>query len=103
MPLFDAAASEARKLRGMETAAAARETDLDKARAIAREIASRHGTVNADEVGQMLFTKHGIKTLGPAAGSLFKGGEFEMTGDYVKSTRKKNHSRLLAVWRLKAT
>lgn len=101
LPLFDLAESQKRKEIGQQLAATANQSDLEIARSIAREICRRVGTVTADDVGQVLKQRHGIKSLGPVAGSLFKTGEFEHTGDYRKSKRVKNHARLLFVWRLK--
>lgn len=100
LSLFDQEKSKQRKQDGQEAAAESRKSDLDIARDIARELCLKNGTTNADEVGKLLFERHGIKSLGPAAGSLFKSG-FVATGEMVKSERKKNHSRLLYVWRLK--
>jgi hypothetical protein len=99
--VFEAQKSESRKARGMGVAADARTGVLDLARAIARELCTSQGECTADDVGELLWQRHQIKTLGPAAGSLFKSGEFEPTGSFRKSTRKKNHARLLFVWRLK--
>lgn len=99
LSIFDATASTARKDAGMEAAARNAETDLDKARAIARELCEAHGETDADEVGKLLHARYGIKSLGPAAGSIFKSG-FEFTGRRRKSARKTNHARELKVWRL---
>ncbi len=100
--LFDQAESEELKEAGMAAGVRMRETDLQFARSIARELCRLQGVTNADEVGRLLYERHGIKTLGPAAGSIFKSSEFEWAGEFVKSGRKTNHSRLLRVWRLKA-
>ena len=97
--LFDPMESAARKREGMAVAAAARPCDLEIARNIARSHAELHGTVTADDVGRKLQLS-GID-LGPAAGSIFKTAEWVFTGDFKKSARKTNHSRLLRVWRLK--
>ena len=100
---FDARASAARKETGMQRAEeAASPSPLDLAREIARELAKQRGSVTADDVGELLHQRHQIESLGPAAGSLFKGSEWETTGEMRKSTRKTNHSRLLYVWRLKS-
>ena len=99
--VFSAAKSETRKEHGMAAAAGKRSEVLELAREIARELCRVHGECTADDVGELLFTRHQIKTMGPAAGSLFKSGEFEPTGAFRKSARKKNHARLLFVWRLR--
>jgi hypothetical protein len=101
--LFDGVESDRLKEEGMKAAAENAITPLELAREIAYELAMKHGTVNADMVGHELWIRHGIKTLGPAAGSLFKGDKWQWTGEYMKSERKKNHSRMLRVWRLAMT
>jgi len=100
--VFEAQKSESRKTRGMGAAAEARSGVLDLARVIARDLCNSQGECTADDVGELLWQRHQIKTMGPAAGSLFKSGEFEPTGTMRKSARKKNHARLLFVWRLKS-
>jgi hypothetical protein len=74
---------------------------LTLARQIARDWAIARGTVNADQVGAMMQINHGITTLGPAAGALFRGPEWEFTGQRVLSSRVSNHSREIKVWRLR--
>ena len=98
--LFDAAESRRRKERGMALAADAVPTLLDRARHLAVGVAVRKGAVTADDVSEWL-EQQGLPDLGPAAGSLFRGPEWEFTGRFVQSTRKTNHARLLRVWRLK--
>jgi hypothetical protein len=99
--LFDKHASENRKQHGMEAAAGAQETNLQLARRIAVQLCRAHGEVTADDVGKVLHTQYGIDSLGPAAGSLFKGGQFVFTGRRRRSERKKNHAREIKVWKLK--
>lgn len=99
--LFDEKISDRLKKQGMEQAEDNALSALELARGIAREIAARNGTVNADQVGRVLKFRHGIDTLGPAAGSLFKGKEWEFTGNWVKSKRITNHSRMIREWRRK--
>lgn len=98
---FSAPASEGRKDHGMSAAAEAKAETLELAREIARELCRQHGECTADDVGELLWERHQIKTMGPAAGSLFKSGEFEPTGTFRKSARKTNHARLLFVWKLR--
>lgn len=81
---------------GMARAAAAKNAELAHARIVARAIALNRGTVTADEVIAAIG-----KSLGNAAGSLFTGGEFEWTGERVKSQRAHAHQNELKVWRLK--
>ncbi len=99
--LFDATESERRKREGMAVAEQNRSELLGLARAVARGIANSSGTVHADQVGRVMKARYSIDSLGPAAGSLFKGGDWEWTGEFVKSARVTNHGRLLRVWRLK--
>lgn len=99
--VFEAQKSEGRKEHGMAAAAEAKASSLELAREIARELCRTRGECTADDVGKVLAERHQITCLGPAAGSLFKSGEFEPTGLMRKSARKKNHARLLFVWRLR--
>lgn len=99
--LFSPIASESAKTHGMASAAAAQPSALALARIIARELCRTYGETTSDDVGQVLLTRYGIESLGPAAGSIFKSGDFQATGRFRKSERVANHSRLLTVWRLK--
>lgn len=98
---FSPSSSEGRKEEGMSAAAEAKSEVLELAREIARELCRKDGECTADDVGELLWERHQINTMGPAAGSLFKSGEFEPTGAMRKSARKKNHARLLFVWKLR--
>ena len=64
--LFDWAASQDAKDEGMARAADAN-TDLEKAREIARELCQINGSCDADQVGRLLFDRYRITSLGPAA------------------------------------
>ena len=98
-PVFDLAKSTRLKREGMQRATNKRRENLEMARDYARLYARKHGTIHADIVGRWAV-RRGID-LGPAAGSLFKGKEWEWTGEWVKSSRTTNHGRMLRVWRLK--
>jgi len=74
---------------------------LTLARQCARDWAKRFGTVTADIVGKLMKERYGIDSIGPAAGALFRGPEWEFTGQRVLSSRVSNHSREIKVWRLK--
>ena len=39
--------------------------------------------------------------LGPAAGSIFRNGHWQFTGQWAASTRSSNHARPVRVWQLK--
>lgn len=98
---FDAAEAERLKTAGMSMAEASRAwTDLEHARKTAEYIAIVSGTVTADDVADVLAAE-GYPSLGNAAGSLFKGKQWEFTGEWRKSKRVSSHSRFVRVWRLK--
>ena len=99
MNLFDEKLGDKLKKEGMEKAANNLVTPLQLARSIAKDIARSKGVVNADDVGRRLKW-HGIDSLGPAAGSIFAGKEWIFTGNWVKSKRITNHSRMIREWRL---
>lgn len=100
LDLFNHRASARLKREGMQRAANKRRENLEMARDYARLCARKYGTVHADIVGRWTV-RRGID-LGPAAGSLFKGKEWEWTGEWVKSSRTTNHGRMLRLWRLNA-
>jgi len=105
LPLFDGRKARAAKARGMARAAAHHNGALGVARDIAKAIAGAYmgdGTVNMDQVAQgMMMAGFNATDLGNAAGSVFKGDEWEFTGRYVKSQRVSAHARDIKVWRLK--
>lgn len=82
---------------GMTLAATNRKELLEQARRQVRLRASLNGTATADDLDEDLRVQ-----LGPAAGSVFKGDDFEFTGERVRSTMDSNHARELKVWRLTA-
>lgn len=103
---FNREESERLKREGMKQAAD-NSASLEFAREVAREIATKHRSdaglscATADDVGAELERRGYSGNLGPAAGSLFKGKEWEFTGQRIRSARKSNHARELKVWRLK--
>jgi hypothetical protein len=98
--LFDWAESEDRKKAGMDVAANSGNENLDIARRVARRVArENNGYCDADKVGQILDDEYHIKTLGPAAGSIFRGENWVFTGEFIPSTRKSNHGRVIRVWK----
>lgn len=99
--LFDQEKGDRLKQEGMAKAAQNNVSDLLKARQIAIRLCAEHGEVNADDVGRLMKKEYGVASLGPSAGSLFKGGQFEFTGKRVISHRSKNHGREIKVWRFK--
>jgi hypothetical protein len=103
--LFDLNEGRHRKEVGMSDAEnnPKRAEGLALAREIAFNLARQYGEVSADMVGTVLKRDHDIDSLGPAAGSIFKGDEWEFTGERKKSVRVTNHSRELKIWRLKTS
>ncbi len=99
--LFDAEESERLKRLGMEAAAGNNRAALNLARRIARALGRQFGKVNADDVGRILKRDYDIESLGPAAGSLFRDPSkcWKWTGDWKKSSRITNHSRMIREWR----
>ena len=74
---------------------------LKDARRIAKQIAMLRldKTVTADDVNAALIRIGITESLGNAAGSLFRGSEWQFTGERIKSARKTNHAREIKVWR----
>lgn len=95
--------SEAQRLKeeGMALAADAQADLLTLARAIAVEEAMKHPRrhCHADMVGRELKRRGLPSSLGHAAGSIFRGDEWEWTGLRIQSQRTTNHGRELKVWR----
>jgi hypothetical protein len=88
------------KAEGMEKAATAKTTELAVARELAVSLARQKPTrtLHMDELRTTLDIL-GIE-LGPAAGSVFRGDDWEFTGQRVESEHGSNHARELKVWRL---
>jgi hypothetical protein len=98
---FDA--STRLKVRGMAISAGKNNIPLQKARKVAESLAlARSGTVTSDDVSRELSRLGENGNLGAAAGSIFKTGRWEFTGDRVMSKRITNHAREIKVWKLKA-
>lgn len=98
--IFDGEESQALKEHGMQVAAEKRREALEFAREIAVIVALRKPSreTNADEVFKEIEDRGGDPNLGPAAGSLFKNGDWRFTGRRVLSRRTTNHRRELRVW-----
>ena len=98
--LFDAAESERLKELGKAKAEANAEPSLlEQAREIARGLDDSEGITADDVMRGMVAAGHEIDCLGKAAGSLFKGKEWEWTGEMRRGTRVKQHAALLMVWK----
>jgi hypothetical protein len=103
LAMFDKHASERAKRRGMTEAERGARNFLDYAREVAHELATKrpHG-ITADDVQQALVERgHDIHRLGNAAGSLFRGPEWQFTGERRRSVRIHAHANELKVWRLR--
>ena len=98
---YDLLGGLAAKDRGMALAALPRKDQLCICRDTAERLCRMQGTCTSDDVRRLLR----IVPIGTNQqnwlGSLFKDKRFEPTGEMVKSTIKRNHGRLLTVWRLK--
>jgi len=101
--LFNYREGMALKRRGMDDAAHAYGRSLlETARRIAHDLALNHPLreCHADAVGKELRRRGLPTSLGPAAGSLFKGKNWKFTGERIKSSRASNHAREIKVWEL---
>ena len=103
--LFNAVEAVRRKEAGVALAAGNRTHLLAYAKGVARDLALRNPLreTNADEVQRHLHAVLGAVPgdLGPAAGSLFRGKDWEFTGKRIRSVQVRNHCRELKVWRLR--
>ena len=100
---FDLVESERRRDLGIAQVedAFCRRRLMKEARRLALEIASRRGSVTADDVFAEMY-KRGLhpELLGNAAGGLFRSKEFVFFGEWKKSSRVSNHARMNRVWYL---
>jgi hypothetical protein len=101
---FSSAVGEERKQRGMDQAASMNWGLLQRCREACRVAALGRAdrTSTADDSSRALIA-WGLSAdaLGNAAGSLFRGGDWEDTGRVQKSKRAVNHARANRVWRLR--
>ena len=98
---FDYELGKYLKALGMSLAAEHKPTELQLARSVAHTIADQgDGTCHADQVNRVLLKYYGIESIGNAAGSIFKCGAWEFTGERVQSHRVSSHANELKVWRL---
>ncbi len=100
--MYDMNQSEQGKQEGMAYAARSKEVALSRARGLAMDLALRqvNREITSDMVG-IAMQHRGMQPLGPAMGNLFRDGNWQFTGKYVKSSKVSNHSRMLRVWALK--
>jgi hypothetical protein len=99
--LFDQVESQRRKTEGMVAAAEVQPSLLELCRIVAVEIAmSRQSrTLTADDVGRVMKSRYSVGGLGPIGGSIFRGDNWQFTGDRIKSARISAHARELKVWK----
>jgi hypothetical protein len=89
---------------GMDLAAQKHAALLEKVRValVALAQSRQDRCVTADDAQRWLIANgHSPSELGNAAGSLFRGGDWEFTGRWTKSCRVSRHANQIRVWRLK--
>jgi hypothetical protein len=97
--IFDAIAANEAAAAGMDLAATNNRPLLEVARRLACELGRTKKFVTADDVQRLLIDRgYPESSLGNAAGSVFRGGQWKWNGDTVKSTRVASHGRLIRVW-----
>jgi hypothetical protein len=100
---FDPVLAEKWKCKGMRAAATAHQELLAEVKLALIRIARGRSDrcVTADDGAAWLIANgHLPSELGNAAGSIFKGKEFELVG-YRQSERASRHKNRVGVWRLK--
>jgi hypothetical protein len=98
--LFDYGKAIQERDKGMNKAADKRMAALTNARTLARHLASLNGNITADDVRKEYEYRGGNwSDLGNAAGSIFKGKQWQCVG-FENSTVTTSHARALRVWKL---
>jgi hypothetical protein len=83
---------------GMQLAASRRKESLAACRSHLVKLAQRgDGTCTADDAAQYVEFMR-LEPLGNAAGALFAGKWWKMTGEYRPSARKTNHTHRNPIW-----
>ena len=101
MTLFDYAESTKNRDQGMESATQGRAEILTRVKTLAQHIARINGKVTADDVRREFEYRGGNwSELGNAAGSIFKGKNWNCVG-FENSSVATSHARALRVWVLK--
>jgi len=99
--LFDYAQSIQERDKGMAKATNKRMELLSTARDLAKRLAELYGRVTADQVrAEYEYRGGNWSDLGNAAGSIFKGKQWQCVG-FENSTVTTSHARALRVWTLK--
>lgn len=98
MKQFDLVEALQRRDDGIKQVADNNPRFLEVARRTARRLAARGHSVTSD----MVRRDCPLEPLHPNAwGAVFKGGEWEWTGQYRKSSLVQGHGNMQRVWRLK--
>jgi hypothetical protein len=90
------------KERELDRAEDSHASDLQAARLIRDRIALERVTVTADDVREVFEKHRGVNAWGPWAGALFRGKEYEATGEFRASVYATNHGAVIRVWRRRA-
>lgn len=85
---------------GMAQAAQRGWTPLQQARAVAYGLCRANGSVTIDDVREAMKIQSGEPGQANWIGSVFRGADFEPTGEFVQSRIPGNHARAIRVWRL---
>ena len=102
MQQLDLNLSQVLKTSGMQKAVAnSGEKWLPLLKGIARALAHKYRVVDADMVHQYVLENELDIPKGPFWGSIFKGKEWEFTGERRVSAQPKNHGREIKIWRLR--
>jgi hypothetical protein len=101
-PIFDEARSRELRDEGMRRAAEKRKGLVAECRERAEWIARNGREITIDDIYYAMenLGYEGMEFLGNAAGSIFKGKQWECVG-WRKSTRVSNHARCVRVWSLR--
>ena len=91
------------KEEGIESASEARKELLSRVKREAVVLAQTRGEISADDVA--IHCKHTLgidlsERIGNAAGSIFRGGDWEWTGKVRLSVRASRRRNMVRVWRL---
>jgi hypothetical protein len=101
---FLAMTGEQLKLKGMSKSAEKHKNELAAVQQLARFMARtqeyRFGGLSIEDVRRAVHLAGNEWELGNAAGSVFKGKEWEMAG-WVKAKHPDAHGRMVRLWRLK--
>lgn len=101
LTIFDLAAGKRLRDEALDTQEEINPIWIDIARETARNISRARGHVNANEVRKVMEARGLFPKHPNAWGSLFRGKEWERTGERVPSIIKTSHASEISVWRLR--